>query len=116
MGEKLSFITKKKNFSQTDVSLSVVGQKEMAVSITLRNCVDRNISSTAHLVVAISGERLYFKEETKEIGYKISSCSSKNTRVVSIKDDALIDFVITHSGDYKLLYDRELKLFYVDTE
>ena len=116
MNNDLKFITKKKCTSNADVSISLVGKKELATSIILRNNADRSISKTDYLVVAISGEKLYFKEAIAELGYKMSCHSSKMTKAVSIKDDELNDFALTHSGDYKLQFDREKNLFYIDTE
>lgn len=116
MSKKLVFITKKKNVSFADVSISLVGKKELATSIILRNGADRSISKTGFLSVAMYEDRLYFREETPESGYKISEHNSKTTRQVSIKDNALNDFTLIHAGDYKLQYDKELKLFYIDTE
>lgn len=116
MGNNLKFITKKKCTSKADISISLVGKKELATSIILRNNADRSISTTDYLTVAISGERLYFKGTTAELGYKMSSHSSKLTKMVSIKDEELNEFALTHSGDYKLQFDRDIKLFYIDTE
>lgn len=116
MNEKLVFITKKNNTSKADVSISLYGKKKMATSIILRNNVDRSISKTSFLVVAVSGDRLYFREATEEEGYKISCTSSKTSKTTSIVDDALNEFALTHAGDYPLQYDKTLKLFYVDTE
>ena len=113
---KLNFITKGKTTSHEDISISLVGKKETAVCIIFRNNADRTISKTDFVTVAISGEKLYFKGETEEIGFKMSKRCNESTAKTTIKNGDLIDFALTHSGDYKLQYDRELKLFYIDTE
>lgn len=116
MGRTLNFITKGKTTSKEDISISLVGKKETAVCIIFRNNVERSISKTDYVTVAVSGERLYFKGETEEVGFKMSKRANESTAKTTIKNEALIKFVTTHSGDYKLQYDRELNFFYVDTE
>lgn len=44
--------------------------KESVVSIIVRNQKEKLISKTGFISVAVSGERLYFKEETEQVGYK----------------------------------------------
>lgn len=117
MSEKLTFITKTTNRnSKQDISLSLIGKKKLSTSITFRNNVQRSITKTGYLVVAISGERLYFRESEPECGYKVSNSDSKSSVHTSITNEGLNDFSLTHAGDYPLQFDRELKLFYIDTE
>lgn len=116
MNNKLNFIVKTKTKSNADISISLVGKKDAAVCIIFRNGTDRDISKTGYVTVAVSGERLYFKGETDEVGFKMSHKSSESTCKTIIRNDELIDFALTHSGDYRLKYDREMKLYYVDTE
>lgn len=114
--ENLKFITKKKVYPNEDVSINIVGKKESVVSIIVRNQKEKLISKTGFISVAVSGERLYFKEETEQVGYKLTSKASKTTFQTSIRNDDLLDYAITHSGDYYLAYDKKLKLWYIDAE
>ena len=114
--DNLRFITKKKVLPKTDVSITIVGKKEAVVSIIVRNGKEKQITKTGYVSVAVSGDRLYFKEETEELGYKLTSKASKTTFQTSIRDDDLVDYAITHSGDYYLMFDKKLKLFYIDAE
>lgn len=114
--ENLKFITKKKDYPKEDVSINIVGKKEEVVSIILRNGKEKQISKTGFITVAVSGDRLYFKEETEQIGYKLTSKASRTTFQTSIRNDELLDYAITHSGDYYLAYDKKLKLWYIDAE
>ena len=115
MGKNLNFITKTRYKSGEDISISLVGKKETAVNVIFRNNTDRTISKTGYVAFAIDGDLLYFKEETEELGYKMSRNDTVN-KTTQIRNTEIIDYAITHSGDYKLLYDRELKLFYINAE
>lgn len=116
MNSKLKFITKSKYTTFEDVSLTLVGKEKNATSIIFRNNIDRNISKTGYVTVAICGERLYFKEEESCIGYKIANSNSKSSKFTKIRNEELNEFTLNHSGDYRMQYDKELNLYYIDTE
>lgn len=110
---KLNFITKQTHRSRMDVSITLTG-KNQQTNIVLRNGADRKITSTQHIAVAIAGERLYFREETPALGFKISA--KGDNRAVKFANNEINDWTATHAGDYPLEYDKENCLYFIDTE
>ncbi|MBR1737036.1 MAG: hypothetical protein IJ736_08480 [Firmicutes bacterium] len=121
---KLDFIIKNRGFtyaSDEDVSITAGISKTKGrndrhvVRFTFRNNADKKITHTGYLTVAILGERLYFKEMSEMVGYKLYKNSKKNT-YTGICNKGLFNWAVTHSGDYMLKFDRTIALYYVDTE
>lgn len=120
---KLNFITKKRTRTSEDdldVSIKVTNSKEERkrdyVQFAFKNNCFRAISDTGFVVVAIEGNRLYFKGETKELGFKLSKSTKETNRFTRIKDDNLTIWVKDRQGEYPLLFDKEHHLFFIETE
>lgn len=115
----MNFITKSKHQSKMDISISVSSGKAKekdCTYITVRNGKAKKISKTGYASVAIDGEKLYFREESEEVGYKLSNSRSISNPSIKITNGALAKWAATHSGDYMLEYDSTRKLYFVDTE
>lgn len=113
--EELNFIVKGKSYSKADVSISLVGKTKKQVSITFRNNADKKITNSGYITMAVLGERMYFKEANDVLGYYLSD-SGKSNKFVCIRNKSVEDFAATHSGDYWLQYDKDRRLYFVDTE
>lgn len=119
----LNFITKKRTRTSEDdldVSIKVTNSKEErkrdSVQFTFRNNCFRAISETGFVVVAIEGTRLYFKGETKELGFKLTKSTKETNRFTRIKDIDLTKWVKDRQGEYPLLFDKEHHLFFIETK
>lgn len=111
----------KNNRSNRDVSMTLVKSRDkQTVSFVFRNGTANAITTadSKYVLLAIWNQRVYFKAGNEEIGFKMTS---KNTKVernyyTSVNNQELIKFAETHSGDYRMLYDKETQLYYIDTE
>lgn len=120
---ELNFITKKRNVTSTndlDVSIKITNPKEKRkreyVQFAFRNNCAKAISETDYIVVAIEGTRLYFKGETKELGFKLTKSTKESNRFTRISDKDLTKWAKDKRGEYHLFFDREHHLFYVETK
>lgn len=120
---ELNFITKKKNRTgknDLDVSVKITNSKEERkrnyVQFAFRNNCFRAISETGFIVVAIEGTRLYFKGETKELGFKLTKSTKEANRFTRILDEDLTNWVKDRQGEYPLLFDKEHHLFFIETK
>lgn len=87
------------------------GKQRWAVTISFKAGMDKAITSTEHLKYAIDGNRLYFAQAEKEVGYKICRYSTTGTRAVTkITDDELMKF----EGSYNLKFDRNEGAYYIE--
>lgn len=123
--EELIFIKKKVGRSETDVSVNTTHSKSRGnnVSIIFRNNVHRFITmgKSEFVVLALIGERIYFKYSDERDGWKLSKNGSNGTehRYVSLSENvapAFYKFCETHTGDYALKYDDDRNLHYIDCE
>ena len=115
----LNFIAKRaRNISDKDISITATNYRSERNSfyIVFRNNSDKQIGHTGFISVAMSGERLYFKEADETFGYKVRKNNSKSSVMTRIKHTDLYEWAVTHSGDYMLKFDRTIALYYVDTE
>lgn len=120
---ELNFITKKKNRTSTDdfdVSIKITNSKEERkrsyVQFAFRNNCAKVISETDYIVVAIEGTRLYFKGETKELGFKLTKSTKESNCFTRILDKDLTKWAKDKQGEYPLFFDKEHHLFYVETK
>ena len=118
---ELNFITKKRTRTGTndlDISIKVVTARNKGnyVQFAFRNNCAKAISDTGFVVVAIEGTRLYFKSETKELGFKLTKSTKATNQFTRIKDDNLAKWVKDRQGEYPLLFDKEHHLFFIETQ
>lgn len=107
-----------------DISINYYlnGKKSNAnrVEIVFRNNCFMKITKTNFITIAPVGERLYFKEEAAQTGFKLNNRSRKqnsNTRQIGLSGQyKTIEWAETHTGDYPLLFDTDNGLWYVDTD
>lgn len=100
-----------KNHSDVTISIQKAGKDRMAVTIILRNDVEKRIDKDGigNIAVAQKGKTVYFKADKN--GYKVSG--GKNTTHKYIKF-SLNDAYKALEGDYELKYQDFLELYYVE--
>lgn len=83
-----------------------VEKNEKYTRCTFYGTAAAKVTRKDHMKIGISGDRIYF-DEAQERGYKLSK-SGKNmyVRMPGKKTD--------WAGDYKLVYDAEMKLWYIE--
>lgn len=120
---ELNFITKKRartSENDLDVSIKITNSKEERkrnyVQFAFRNNCAKAISETDYIVVAIEGTRLYFKGETKELGFKLTKSTKESNRFTRILDKDLTKWAKDKQGEYPLLFDKEHHLFFIETK
>lgn len=84
--------------------------KTQSTAITFYNNTDKKISHSGYMVVGVSTNRIYFKEEYLKKGYKISAVGKAGTTKITIKAK-LVDFV----GLYILEYDSTQELWFISS-
>lgn len=123
---EIAFYTKgniNKANSGNDVRLTLSRRPNMEqILLTFRNETGEMVApETGNIGVGLKGTRLYFKEFPKNVGYAVGSnthnkCNNRYCKItVKDKRDALRKFVEKNEGDYKLEYDNEAKMFYIET-
>ena len=74
------------------------------------------LTKNEHVVIAISGTRVYFKEASPAEGFKLtcfnksrSNCNFRvSTDIVPLSEKGV------ELGDYRLMFDPMVKLYYID--
>ena len=112
----LHFISKKRPYRRyaEDVNIKAVesnGRK--GISIVFKNKAKERITKSGYLSLAITEDRVYFAEKTKDVGYKASN-NGEYTFRANIVDEDLHTWAKAHEGSYPLEYDDELKYYYID--
>lgn len=94
-----------------DVRVSLYKKnKSQSTTITFYNNTDKKISHSGYMVVGVSTNRIYFKEEFLKKGYKISTVGKAGTTKITI-NAKLDDFV----GLYLLEYDSTQELWFISS-
>lgn len=123
--EELIFITKKAHRAETDVSINTTYSKDRknnSVSIIFRHDVETLITmkKSEYIIVALLGERIYFRYATQDEGYKLSDRGGKKhnryTSITESSSPAFFSFVEKHTGDYPLKYDKDRNLHYIECD
>lgn len=121
--EDLVFIKRKVGGLSNDISITVNGKdKKKSVSLYFRNGVENLITNgrTDYVVVAVLGNRLYFKKADPSEGYKICyqnrSDKSKRVQISGNVAPHLLRFAEHSEGEYPLSYDNERNLHYIEAE
>jgi len=112
----MKFIEKERTVSKADVS--VYPQKNgNGVSFTFRNGAAMIMTKSGYIVVAMVGDKLYFKESTSDRGYKVTKKNQVKveSRYCYISNNDLRSWALTRKGDYRLHLDSKEKLYYIDT-
>jgi len=114
----LNFVTRKGRNQRTgdnvDVSLTLIDKGNyMALSIARDVC--KLIGSGDHITVARIGDRLYIKKTDAVNGFKLQDKNHSARMYVQIPTKTLkikLDWV----GHYRLWWNSERELFYIDNE
>lgn len=101
-----------------DVTINVShdnGKNKDVTCITFRNNSHLKITKNEHIVIAIDGTRLYFKQDNPEDGYKLS-CFSKERSTCHVKIDSKFVPVTkgVETGSYYLQWDKYLGCHFID--
>ena len=102
--------------SDVSLSLSNPGINSGRVVIRFRNDVYLKITKNEFLKCGLQGTRLYFKETSPTEGFKLTSFNkNKSSCLTRISEELLpISDTKIELGDYKLQYDPNLKMYYID--
>ena len=114
----LHFISKKRPYRRyaEDVNIKAVesnGRK--GISIVFKNKAKERITKSGYLSLAITENRAYFAEKTRDIGYKASKNGAYTFRA-NIVDEDLHKWAMSHEGSYPLEFDEELKYYYINLD
>lgn len=116
----LNFIEKKKQSTQkggADISITLAckNSDHEQVSLVFRNGAAEMIAPQTHFyVLAIAGNRLYFREADSRTGYTISRPAKQKSGYSTLRIESVSNWARIHEGDYSLLYDDNIKLFYIE--
>ena len=113
--DDLQWVCKKRQKGcDKDVSVRLNKQhNSIATAFTFRNKCHLQFTKNLLVVFAVKGSRIYFKQEGRNYGYKLSEQhGSLNPSYVFKSEIDLRDFI----GDHDLLYDDELRLNYIEKE
>ena len=111
--DDLMWIKRKRIGSHTsDVTVTInnsKSHKRPSTAFCFRNKCYLQFTKNGILTLAVSENRIYFKQDVEGVGYKLSVRSNTNSCEFKIAMP-LYDFV----GDYELLYDRDRQLNYIE--
>ena len=104
-----------KRTSQTGPDISVAVNKKngklSATVIAFRRNLENLITKTDYLKIGVSENRLYFMGADEKTGWKMVKKGCEQTARVAC-GTVLQDFV----GDYDLMFEPNLRLYYIDKE
>lgn len=96
----------------TEVVVSVANKgSRKNTKFAFYNDSDQKISHSGYMVCGVSSNRIYFKEEYLQRGYKIQRISKNGTPFIIVK--AVLDQFV---GEYKLHLDTPRDLWYIERE
>lgn len=96
---------------KNDIVVRTIGQHGIKkTTISFYNNSHLKISQSLYIVCALSGNRLYFKQESMQNGYKLSASGNNVKRFVM--PQAGEQFGV---GDYNLEFDVKMGLYYIDS-
>ena len=113
--------TRTGNQSAFDVAFSFQKTNSGSQRIMIRfsaSAVSIKFKGAEHLVFAISGTRVYFKEADSRYGYKLSkhNAGDNTSRTIALINDDLADFLHKHPHimNTNLKFDATQELYFVD--
>lgn len=102
----------------SDISITMTEGNlgKQRITFILRNNCYAKLTKNEHVVIAISGTRVYFKEASPAEGFKLtcfnksrSNCNFRvSTDIVPLSEKGV------ELGDYRLMFDPMVKLYYID--
>ena len=116
----MEFISKAKNpnICENGIKISIGHFKKGSVVKEKANFlflehVAQIISERGYIQIAIDGDRMYFKDTSQSIGFKLVGRESGN-RYCYITDKRIINYVREHEGDYEVKFDEKYKLYFIE--
>lgn len=99
----------------TDVRFNIDKQERVQITFSA-SAVNIKFNAAKHLVFAISGSRVYFKEEDSKYGYTVSRPDNTRAGLLQVTSKDLVDFLHknSHFREANLRYDSQMGLYFVD--
>ena len=82
-----------------------------------QNIVDKVFRNVDYLVAAYDTDcpnKIWLKESTKDMGYKLVEKSNKRKTLTPTGLARVVDNPESFIGDYQLMYDHQIKMWYID--
>ncbi|WP_290776105.1 hypothetical protein [Anaerofustis sp.] len=115
--KKLKWQYKQISKTGEDCSINLCKAREREyVSIILRNGFADLIAPNGYAVCAVDGDRLYFKSENEKVGYKVVDKGANKSKSIQMSNPVINKFAKYHSGDFKIYFDVNNKIYFIDTE
>lgn len=119
MGKNLVFEKKKslgrRNRNKNASIFLSISKKCERARMTFYNKWDQTISKSGYVVIAVDGNRMYFKESTFRDGWLFTKTNYENTKYLSIKNDIIYKWIDDGGiGSYEFRYDDEVGLYYIE--
>lgn len=101
--------SKSRGFGVKEVSITMQKAKERKqTSFRFGNNCFLRISKSGYIVFALVGNRIYFKESTDKVGYRLTA---RTNEAVCFKTNVQLDNFV---GDYDLKWDSKERLNYIE--
>lgn len=116
---KFVWVNKKKcskTPSEFDCTIGVYKTKGIErVNLTLRNGVNKKLSTTEYVMFGIDGDRLWFAQGDSRTGYKMSK-SNHSDQITTSQSQVpeFLEWAHHHIGDYTLNRDSSSGLYFID--
>ena len=118
------YVTKQKHTCSSSVEIAVTyikasgknKESDFRFSIS-ENITDKVFRNVEYLVAAYDTdcpEKIWFKEATKEIGYKIVKKNGTRHTFSPYGLARIVNNPESFVGDYNLMYDHTIKMWYID--
>lgn len=112
--EKKKTLGKRNRKKDASIFVSISPKKNKA-RFTFYNEWAQAISKSGYIVIAVSGNRMYFKEADETEGWFLSKTNYKNTRVASVQNQNIYNWIEDGGiGSYEFRFDDELELHYIE--
>jgi hypothetical protein len=112
--EKKKALGKRNRNKDASVFVSI-STKNKKSRFTFYNKWAEAIAKTKYVVMAVSDNRIYFKEATEMEGWFMSKTNYENTRVVSVQNEKIYKWIEDGGcGAYEFKHDDELGLYYIE--
>jgi len=112
--EKKKSLGRRKSGKDTSIFVSI-SKKSNKARLTFYNKWAQAISKSGYIVIAVSGNRMYFKEADETEGWSLSKTNYENTKVISAQNEKIYKWIENSGiGSYQFKHDDELDLYYIE--
>lgn len=106
--EKKKSLGRRKSGKDTSIFVSI-SKKSNKARLTFYNKWAQAISKSGYIVIAVSGNRMYFKEADETEGWSLSKTNYENTKVISAQNEKIYKWIENSGiGSYQFKHDDEL--------